>query len=108
MEFLGRFERFGKTSRREGYRDTVLLREIVEPMKGKLVADHLWTDCVQEFRKADPAKGGRFRFSATVGIYFKRPPGENGEGALPHLDFELSRISDVQSLPETLRKQGGV
>lgn len=99
MQFTANFERFGKTSMREGLRDTVLLREIAAGEGSRPVTDHVWTLCVDGFRIPDLSRGDRLRFRARVSVYLKRDrtkPG--GKENLPYLDYHFSRITEVRKI----------
>jgi hypothetical protein len=71
-KFTAVFERIGKKIGYQGYaEETVLLKNIVDPDSGNIVADHLWFSYTKGFQDVTLTEGARIEFEARVKEYSK-------------------------------------
>lgn len=92
--FQGVFVRFGQKSGYKGVLTTILLKDIVDVVSQKAVADHCWFTMGKRFEKLELKEGNIIRFYARVIDYVKGYQGRRGEDDYDYKpverDFRLS------------------
>jgi hypothetical protein len=92
--FQGVFVRFGQKSGYKGVLTTILLKDIVDVISQKTVADHCWFTMGKRFEKLELKEGDIIRFYARVTDYVKGYQGRRGEDDYDYKpverDFRLS------------------
>lgn len=101
IRFEGVFERRGTKTGWKEPEPTIMLAEITESETGKIVADHLWFNFTEGFKKADLALGDKVTFFARVASYEKGYKGYDLERAYAsprQTDYHLARPTKVEKV----------
>jgi hypothetical protein len=70
--FQATFARFGSKRGYQGYKEeTILLKNIVDVVTNKLIADHAWFNFTKSFQRLKLAEGMQIAFDARVKEYRK-------------------------------------
>jgi hypothetical protein len=98
-KFTAVFDRLGKKTGYQGYaEETVLLKNVVDPDSGNIVADHLWFGYTKGFQDVVLTAGTCIEFEARVKEYSKGYVNKAYKINQKRKDYKLSHPTKIKIL----------